>query len=81
VELEASAGWCAPSDAVLDMLDPVGIRHWPAGLQEDDLTWLAEMLRVAEIDPEPIEARLEIPTFSVRRGGIAFPVRGEDGPA
>ncbi len=72
--LAAAAGWCAPSDAVLDLFDPLRVRTWPAGLTEDDLDWLARMLVMAELDPEPYWLEYDTtPLMSVRRGGARFP--------
>lgn len=83
-ELLASTGWCAPSNMYLDLFDPAGLRHWPAGLLPEDREWLARMLHAAEIDPEPYQLTpLDfMPPMSVRRGGITFPApeRGNDGP-
>jgi hypothetical protein len=82
LSLVAAAGWCAPGNQYLDLFDPAGLRHWPAGLNERDLDWLATMLWLGEIDPEPYQLHYDtMPLLSVRRGGIRFPVRGEDGPA
>jgi hypothetical protein len=78
VDLTASSGWCAPSEAAMDLWDPLRTRNWPVGLTEDDLAWLAKMLWLGELDPEPYTLA-EIPRFSVQRGGLRFPVRGDDG--
>lgn len=74
IDLTAASGWCAPSDTVMDLFDPARIREWPAGLTDEDLDWLARMLAVAEIDPDPVRTLTELPQMSVRRGGLTFPV-------
>lgn len=72
VDLAASGGWCAPSEAVYDLFDPARIREWPTGLTGEDLDWLARMLAVAEVDPDPVRTLTDLPQVSVRRGGISF---------
>lgn len=69
----AAGGWVAPSEATWDLVDPLRVDRWPAGLLPEDIEWLAKMLHVAEIEPDP-DTGLEFPTISVRRGGITFPV-------
>lgn len=79
LDLVVSSGWCAPSNQYLDLFDPAGLRHWPAGLTERDLDWLATMLWLGEIDPEPFTVVYDtMPLIQVRRGGIRFPVRDYD---
>ena len=76
-EISAAGGWCAPSSEMLyayEMLRPLP-DVWPMGLTEDDVAWLAEMLWLGGIDPDPRGLLDEMPTFSIRRGGIQFPVR------
>lgn len=74
-DLIESGGWCAPStvfdfDCYTDLLEP---ERWPPGLTNWDLRWLAEMLWVAEIDI-PAERWYDLPSISIRRGGIRWPV-------
>jgi hypothetical protein len=79
VDLRAAGGWCAPSEAMLYVFDPVMISKWPYGLTAADIEWLSAMLWLGEIDPDPIQFAelLDLPSFSVRRGGLRFPVPGD----
>lgn len=72
-ELIAASGWCSPGNQYLDLFDPAGLREWPAGLTPRDLDWLATMLWLGEIDPEPWTFAHDMPLIQVRRGGIRFP--------
>jgi hypothetical protein len=81
VDLRASGGWCAPSEAMVQIWDPVLISRWPAGLTAGDIEWLSAMLWLGEIDPDPIlfaDALVTPPgLYGVRRGGIRFPMPGD----
>lgn len=80
LDLTSSGGWCAPSDSVyVDLFDPVRIHEWPAGLLPEDIEWLARMIQLAEIDPDPVRLiDLEgLPAFQVRRGGLRWPAPEE----
>ncbi len=79
IDLIAAGGWAAPSEAVMDLFDPVGMRHWPPGLLPEDLDWLAQALVDGELDPEPYHLALDTtPLLQLQRGGIRFPVPGAD---
>lgn len=70
MSLTVSSGWCAPAES-LWMLDALRPESWPAGLLQEDLEWLAQMLVGTEVlDDEA--GLLDLPAISVRRGGLRF---------
>lgn len=77
-DIVQTGGWCAPAATLFEgFTDLVEPERWPPGLTEWDLRWLAEMLWVAEIDI-PAERWFDLPTISIRRGGIRFPMPEPD---
>lgn len=73
--MNATGGWCAPSQTVDTILDAwafeVEPERWPKGLTSEDLDWIAEMLHSVEIN---VSANhwADLPTLSIRRGGIRW---------
>ena len=74
MSIEASGGWCAPSDFITDLIEQLEAPQvhpelWPPGLTDVDLLWLSTMTWLGDIAPyDP----LDLPSFSIRRGGIGF---------
>lgn len=72
--LASTGGWCAPSETVYDpMFEVVFIEPelWSHHLLPEDVEWLTRMIHAAEIHIDE-ERWPNMPTLSVRRGGIRF---------
>lgn len=71
MSLASTGGWCAPAEVtyVEAFTDWVRPEVWSPHLRPEDLDWIAEMLVIGEIYVDETDY-LDMPTVSVRRGGV-----------